>query len=382
MALVLAAFVVAAASGATRPRWTEIPTANFHQDAVVWSSGRVWFLKSTGTGGFRIRSARAAGGRLSDWKTATPTLGRGGWGFLKSSIRDHVVFTTTTGGAAASVLTVRLMPNGQLGAPAALEGAAPPASSTGASVVQLRDRAVRLNGISRGGFANALGVCCDIAGKVVGFGSLPASVYAHAVLGVDRGGRLWMAWASGRGGPRSQARMVELDPTILKVRGQIRTAPGFQGFVKIKALVCAETCRVVVEGTVGKGRNRATKIGSWAPGEAALTTMRVPQKAGCRGFSCGSVIDARDDGGKLTIAYSADGSQLGYTIGTARGDARGRNLRRVSSIRQPAQLGSFARGMTLNSTPAGALGSDGFAAFAFYSSGRRAVLRVALLPVR
>ncbi len=318
---------------------------------------------------------------MTDWRTATPKLSRGDWVFLKSSVRDQLVFTSGRGGA-AQVLALGLMPNGQLGDPVALDGAAPPASSTGASVVQLRDRSVRLSGISRGGFATALGVCCDIAGKVVGFGSLPASVYAHALLGVDRGGRLWMAWASGRGGPRSQARIVELDPTILKVRGQTRMAPGFQGFVKIKALVCTETCRVVVEGTVGKGRNRATKIGSWAPGDAALTTIRVPQKAGCRGFSCGSVIDARDDGGRLAIAYSADGSQLGYTIGTARGDARGRNLRRVSSIRQPTQLGSFTRGMVLNSTPAGALGSDGFAAFAFYSSGRRAVLRVALLPVR
>jgi hypothetical protein len=382
-AITLAALVIASASAASKPRWTVIPTANFHSDAVLSSSGRVWFLKANGSGGFTITSARNSGGRLVDWKSAAPKLGRGGWIYLRSPGRD-LVFTTSAGGAAGPVVAVRLMPNGLLGDPAELGGGPPPSSSTGASAVQLRDRAVRLNGItsSRNEFAAVLGVCCDVAGRVVGYGSLPASVSALARLGVDRGGRLWLAWAPGRGGPRSQARIVELDPTSLKARGQPRIAPGFEGFVKIRALVCTDTCRLVLEGTTGQGRNRTTKLGTWAPGDAALTTIRVPHKPGCRGYNCGGLIDAQDDGGRLAIAYWSDGGQLGYTIGTARADGRGRNVRRVSSIREPARLGSFARGVVLESTPAGALGSDGFAALAFYSGGRRAVLRVALLPVR
>lgn len=49
-------------------------------------------------------------------------------------------------------------------------------------------------------------------------GTLPASAFAIARLGVDRGGRLWMAWAPGRAGKKSQARIVELDPATLKAR--------------------------------------------------------------------------------------------------------------------------------------------------------------------
>lgn len=378
-ALAITAIVVASAAAAPKPRWLSIPVANSHSDAVLLSAGRLWFLKSTSTGGFTVRSARVAGGRLADWRTATPKLGGRGWLYLRGFDRD-LVFTTASGGPTAQIVAVRLLPSGLLGDPTSLGGAPAPQSSTGASAVQLRDRAVRLNGItsSRNEFATILGVCCDAAGKVVGYGSLPAAVNVQALLGIDRGGRLWLAWASGRGGPRSQARIAELDPTTLKVRGQPRMAPGFSGFVKIRALVCTDVCRLLLEGSVG----RSTRLASWAPGEGAATRIRVPHRATCPPGRCGGVIGARADGGTLVVAYSADESQLGYTIGTARADARGRGLRRVSSIRLPAQLGSFSRGVFLDSSPHGALGSDGFAALAFYSSGRRAVFRVALLPVR
>jgi hypothetical protein len=377
-AAAIAIAAVVGSSAAAAPRWVVIPpgTADFH-DTAVSSVGRLWFLRPTSTGGYTVRSARLAGGRLVDWKRASSDLGRGNWVYLSGSDRDLIF--TTTGGATAPMLAVRLQPNGQLGDPVALGGAATP-SASGGHFAQLRDRAVRLHGVTRSSneFVPVLGVCCDVAGKVVGLGSLPASVGALALLGVDRAGRLWIAWASGRGGPRSQARMVELDPATLRPRGQPRMAPGFRGFVKIRALVCTDVCRVLVEGTVG----RATKVASWAPGEARSTTMRVPHRARCSPYNCGGVIDARADGGRLNVAYWSDASQLGYTIGTARADANGRNLRRVSSIRLPAQLGPFGRALFLDSRPAGALGSDGFAALAFYSNGRRSSFRVALLPIR
>jgi hypothetical protein len=377
-AFAIAAAVGASAAAAPQPRWMAIPTVLAHHEGVRLSAGRLWFLRPTGRGGYTVRSARLTGGRLVDWKTATPKLGRGSWLPLKASGSD--LLFTSTGAHTAPVLAVKLMPNGLLGDPTELAGSPAPQSSTGSLAVQLRDRVVRLVGISssRDEFVSVLGVCCDAGGKVAGFGSLPASTYAHALLGVDRGGRLWLAWAPGRGGRKSQARMVELDPTTLKARGQLRMAPGFRGFVKVRALVCTDVCRLVLEGKVG----RATRIASWAPSDGGATTIRVPHRAKCPPWNCGGVIDARDDRGRLVIAYWADASQLGYTIGTARADARGRHLRRVASIREPARLGSFARGLFLNSVPAGGLSSDGFAAVALYTSGSRAALRVALLPIR
>jgi hypothetical protein len=379
-AIALAAVVGASAAGAApQPRWISVPKTLAHPESVFLSAGRLWFLRQTGNGGYTLRSAKRAGARFADWKTATPKLARGSWSSQRGSGTD-LWFVATGGKSDGSVVAVRLLPTGQVGDPIEVAGAPAPQSSTGGSAVQLRDRVVRLVGISKsgGGFVSVLGACCDAAGKVVGFGSLPASTYARALLGVDRGGRLWLAWAPGRGGLKSQARMVELDPTTLKARGQVRMAPGFRGFVKIRALVCTDVCRLVVEGLVGRGMRPA----SWAPSDGAATTIRPPHRAKCQPSSCGGVIDARDDKGRLAVAYWADASQQGYTIGTALGDARGRRLRRVASIREPAQLGSFDRGVFLDSVPAGGLSSDGFAAFALYTGRSRAVLRVALLPIR
>jgi hypothetical protein len=374
-----AILATAAAGAAPQARWIEVPTARTHHSTVLLSASRVWFLRPTSTGGYTATSARQAGARLVGWKTVSVGLGRGSWALIRGFDGD-LRFANSARTADVAAVAVRLLASGEVGTPVALGGAPPRRSSTGSEAVQLPDRVVRLTGVTSSGnqFVPVLAVCCDPGGKIVGLGSLPASTGALALLGVDRSGRLWLAWASGRAGPRSEARMVELDPTTLRPRGQPRAAPGYRGFVKIRALVCTDVCRVVIEGGLGRRLSR----GSWAPSERAVTTIRLPQRLRCQFGSCGGVIDARDDEGRISFAYYADASQTGYTIGTARSDSRGRNLRRVASIRLPARLGSFERGVSLDSTPAGGLSSEGFAAYAFYSSGRRSVVRVALLRVR
>lgn len=358
---IVAGLVVGAASAAP-PRWQVVPGANPHNEAVVWASGRLWFLTSNANGAYRLRSARVTGSRLSDWSTATPRLGRGSWTYLRAPGND-LVFTSGTG-AEGSLVSVRLMPNGTLGDPVDVGGAPASRSSMGASFARLPDRAVRITGVSssREEFAAHIAVCCDVDGKVSNFQRFQGSSNALGRLGVDRNGRLWLAWVPGRLGVRQQVRVVELDPQTLKARGEPRVVPGFRGFLTLRAMVCTDTCRVFLEGRGG----RAMKVASWAPGEAGSTPIGVR-----------SLIDVRDTRGGVAFAYSAAAGQSGYTIGTARADSRGRSLRRVSSIREPSILGAAV----LASIPFGAMGPDRFAAIAVYT-GARATVRIAFLPLR
>lgn len=371
----LVAALVVSAAAAAPPRWQVVPGASAHNEAVVWESGRLWFLSATANGRYSVRSARVANRRLSDWKKAVPKLEGGDWVYRSAPGRD-LVFTTMAKGADAPLVAVRLMPNGTLGDPVEVGGAPPPRSSSGATFAQLRDRAVRITGVtsSRGGFAEHIAVCCDVNGKVSNFQSFPGTSNALGRLGVDRTGRLWLAWVPGRQGVKQQVRVVELDPATLKARGQPKVVPGFRGFLTLRAMVCTTICRVFVEGLAG----RARKVASWAAGEARATTIRIPQKGACPSGGCAGLIDARAADGGLAIAYAASASQFGYTIGTARADSRGRSLRRVSSIAQPATIGPPARVQNLSSVPFGAMGPGGFAAIAVYT-GSRTTVRVAFL---
>lgn len=373
----LAAVVVAAAAAAA-PRWHVISGASVDNEAVIWESGRLWFLNSTGNGRYILRSAGVARGRLSGWKQAAPKLEPGGWVYRRSQGRD-LVFASSATGANARLVAVRLMPNGTLGDPVDVGGAPMPPSSTAATFAQLRDRAVLITGVtsSRSEFAGHIAVCCDVNGKVANFQRFPGSRNAMGRLGVDHKGRLWMAWVPGRQGVKQRVRVVELEPDTLKARGQPMVVPGFGGFLTLRAMICTDVCRVFLEGLAARGK----KVGSWAPGERTLTSIRIPQRTRCPSGSCAGLIDARAAGTGLALAYSADASQSGYTIGTARADSRGRLLRRVSSIREPSSLGPIERSLVLSSIPFGAMGPDGFAAIAAYSGSGRPIVRVAFLPL-
>jgi hypothetical protein len=378
-----AGLVVACAVGVTTlaaaaPRWQVVPGANVDNEAVVWSAGRFWFLTHARNGDYVVRSGRVSGGRFSGWKNAKPALGPGNWVYQTGPAGSLYFTTSGTGGQVPQLVGVKLLANGELGIPAEPGGAATPKSSAGADVVQLSDRAVHVVGLP--GSPPRLGVCCDANGKASDLVALiPPSTAPIAELGLDRRGRLWLAWMPGRQGRKQQARIVELDPATLKPRGQAGTVPGFRGFASVRALVCFDSCRLVAEGLAG----RTMKTVSWARGDRAPTVLKLPMAgAKCSGFACASVIDARPVGDRLVVAYSVAQGEQGFVIATARGDKRGAGLRRIGSIREPARLGPFVSGMTLNSIPFGAFGPDTFGPVAVYSSGSRAVVRVASLRAR
>jgi hypothetical protein len=372
--ILVVVLVGAAAAAAPAPRWQVVPGGQADNEAVLWSAGRLWFVTHGRGGAYVVRSGRLSKGRLSDWKTARPALPAGSWVYQSGPGRD-LLFTMSGAAAGSPLLAFRLMPNGALGAPAPLGGAPVPDSSGGSQVIQLADRAVRLVGIPgrRNEPIPHLGACCDIGGAPVDLAPfIPPNSAARALLGVDRGGRVWLAWVPGRQGRKQQAQLVELYPATLKPRGRPAAVPGFRGFASIRALVCADTCRVLVEGMAGRG----TRAVLWGVGEnVRVIAPRAKKK--CADAACGGVIDARQVRGHLLVAYWSDPNELELTVGVARGDARGRRLKPVRSVVEPRRLG----GATLSSMPFGAFGADGFAAVAVYS-GSRTVVRAAVLRAR
>jgi hypothetical protein len=371
--LLVAVLIGANAAAAPAPRWQVVPGAQVENEAVLWSAGRLWFLSQGRGGAYIVRSGRVTKGRLGDWKTARPALPAGSWVYQSGPGKD-LLFTTPGAAAGSPLVAFRLMPNGSLGPPAALGGDRVPDSSGGSQVIQLADRAVRLVAIQgrRNERASHLGACCDVGGAPVDFASfIPPSSDARGLLGIDRRGRVWLAWVSERQGKKQQAELVELYPATLKPNGRPAAVPGLRGSVSIRSLVCADRCRVLAEGMAGRGMRAVL----WGVGERPMPIAPRAKKK-CAEAACGTVIDARQARGHLLVAYWADAS--GLTVGVARADARGRNLKRVRSVVQPRRLANA----TLSSMPFGAFGADGFAAVAAYSGGSRVVVRVAILRAR
>jgi hypothetical protein len=267
---------------------------------------------------------------------------------------------------------VELLPNGKLAKPRPLVGAPPPAVSSGSAVIRLPDRPVQLVGVDRGALATDTGACCDLEGKAVNYrGFIPT--YASAMLGLDRRGRVWLAWIPSR--KNQKAGIVELDPETLLARSKPSTMPGQLNYAGIarpfKALVCSDVCRLVVTGfTPGGGSGDF----SWAPGETALTRLRTPAN--------GTIEAAQlDSAGRLMAAYwYKQGNAV--RIGLARGNARGSSLRQVSSIEQPQTLPNVHRGEhpSLGTRiGVGAFGPQGYAIFAGYTTYYTVTMRAAIL---
>lgn len=365
MRLLLAALAIAAvaasAAAAPQPSWQNVPSATLHSQALVWASGRLWFVKGLDNGGFQLISGRRQGGRLVDWKTAKPALADG-WNYL-GQLGSKIVFAGSAR-ADAQVVAFLLLPTGQVGPAGAVGGAPTPPSSGGSEILQLPDRAVRFVAIDTSReFVTAIGACCAADGSVATYTSfIKPGARPRGLLGLDRRGRLWLAWYTTLPQRRGEAGIVELDPVTLQPRGEKSMAPGLaRGFVSIHALVCTDACRLLVSGLASGGFVDLF----WGPAEGA-TRLRPP--GGCRS-PCS--IDAREDRGRLLLAH------LGGTgaITLARGDARGRNLRTVSAVVRPTQLG----GAPLSTIPFGAFGPGVYATVAAYT-GARTTVRVALLP--
>lgn len=373
--LLFAVLIGANAAAAPAPRWQVVPGGQADNEAVLWTAGRLWFLTKGRGGAYTVRSGRVRKGRLGDWRTARPALPAGSWVYQSGSGRD-LLFTTSGAAAGSPLLAFRPMSNGTLGPPASLGGAPVPESSGGSQVIQLTDRAIRLVAIQgrRNEPAPHLGACCDVGGAPVDFASfIPANSAPRGLLGVDRRGRVWLAWVSARRGDKQQAELVELYPATLKPNGRPSKVPGLRGFVNIRSLVCTDRCRVLAEGMAGRGARAVL----WGLGERPMAIAPKAKKK-CADAVCATVIDARQARGHLLVAYWADPSQVALTVGVARADARGRHLTRIRSVVQPRRL----RNASLNSMPFGAFGADGFAAVAVYSRGSRAVARVAILRAR
>jgi hypothetical protein len=364
------------ATPAAAPAWQTVPGAGHEDGANVWAAGRLWFFSNQSTGGpFVIRSARVANGRLSGWVTsslaavsARPVYALLGDDLVfQQRLRDPNGFPVLQG--------VKLLASGRVGDPVDLGGGTPTSSSFarffGMRVVRVRDRVVQLVGIPHGaGFAQDVGACCDPDGKAVNYRGFFSS-HSYTALGVDRHGRVWLAWSDPN--YRRPAGMVELDPSTLQPLGKPALVPKLT-FSGVGDLVCGDRCRLVMFGAWKPRRDRSW---SWAPGESVPTPIHQPTSAGSAG-----IIGARDSGGRLVVAYYSSDSHGGLGVAVARGNARGSGMRAVSStIAVPQALGTRDRPDSLINT-GGTFGPTFFAAVTVYESGGggKGYVRVAILP--
>jgi hypothetical protein len=387
--LIAAAVLVGVLAGASAaavaaPRWETVPVTKADDHFAVLAAGRVWFFNNgtADTGRFITKSARVVKGGLSSWVTGT-LGGTKGW-VNAGLLGQDLIFSANQAGLGNKLWAVALRPDGTLGKPRDVLGAPTPASSGSSPVVRLRDRPVELVDACDYGVPCPgnnplphLGACCDVGGNVSDLSSIaPPSTSPVATLGLDRRGRLWLAWTPYVIKNGNRANVVELDTKTLEPRGKPLAAPSSLSVFSIVDLACTDICRLVMEGA---SRSIAARNFSWAPGERSPTPISPPGK------EPGGVIGVRADGNRLLAAYSAGSPDHGnLAVRVARGDKRGRNLRLVSSIAIPPTIGSFANGENLTIGPVGTFGSGGFAAVAVYeqfSGGNKVLVRVAILPL-
>jgi hypothetical protein len=378
------AVTVGSAAGAA-PRWQPVPGISADDRVVVWASGRAWFMNN-GTAAsdrFATKSARIAGGRLTGWVT-TSRAGMRGWTNLGLE-RDELVFATSTPrpGSPAPFRSIRLLPNGKLGAPEEIRGAAPAAYSSAVAVIRLPDHRLvygvdacryRPSGSCGNERVPHLGLCCSVSGAAMDYAALaPPATAPSSVTGLDRQGRIWLAWTQARGNKPPQ--VVQIDPATLEPRGAPSAAPGSLLAAKIVDLACSETCRLVLTGATRGTRDTSF---TWAPGERSLTPIRVP---GARAI----VVAARPGPGRLDLAFNfTPRASDGRALGVGRGDARGARVRLGSSIAIPQTLGPFERGIQLTLEPMGSFGPGGFVASAVWENfgTGRAHVQAAVLSLR
>jgi hypothetical protein len=375
-----AALVRTSAAYAPAPQWQRVPGLK-EFSVPVWVAGRLWFFTTSNPHGYwsTDRSAPIRNGRLGAWTTAPQTIvGEVGWTYL-GLLGDQLVFQQ--GGdidvTKWRLVGVDLLPNGKVGKPVEISGGAPPPkSSQGATFVRLPDRTVQIVGIHnrRHEMYPDPGACCDINGQPVNYASLTGWVPRYLGLGLDRQGRLWLAWGERKPRPPSIVRIVQLDTATLKPIGAPAAIPRLPGG-NVKALICADTCRLLRWGLDARGR---PGVVLWGPGDSAATLIRPPVKPACT--VCDPILDARDVDGHLIVAYLGAGARSSYTVGLARGDALGRHLRVVGSVSVPFSL-AIRTPILLTGFPTGVLSPDGFAAVAYYETRNWPLLRVAVLPL-
>ncbi len=232
-------------------------------------------------------------------------------------------------------------------------------------------------------------MCCDEAGAPRELTSLITRIVSEPprghVLGVDAQGRLWLAWYDGRGD--NEVRIVQLDPSTLAPRTRTalvapvpRVMPPALSTDQL-ALACTTTCRLVLAASVPLSSGGfGTRLVTWAPGERSPTTLELGLKPDKQGhYRHPALLAAGTRGGRLAVAYSYGSADYGTTLNVAVGDARGRHLRTVGSIEQPAR----SRGVQMYSFHGGAFTPSGFVFAQMYSNyGTKGHVLATVVPTR
>jgi hypothetical protein len=367
------------AIGAAKPTWQTTPIG-VDERGTVFGAGRVWFYSEVDSGNFRTKSARVSGGKLSGWTTATLPGSRS---LNVAGVDSQELVFSTPGG---ELQAVKLLPNGRFGPRRAFDtGGPPPAYSTGSSFARLSDRVVQLVNYCDylkppqkecRNFEYRAGACCTEDGEAVVYASfVKFSPFGPPRLGLDRRGRLWLAWTGAR--QEHPAGMVQLDTKTLEPQGKPTMTPGSFVYMKAIELVCSDACRLIVQ-AFKRGVRTQNPNYTWAPSDRSLTPMRLPRDS--------RVFAARSGAGRLELAFNFSAGPPARTVGmvgAGRSDPKGRNVRLTSSLEVPRMLGTFAQGSLLTIEPRnGAFGPSGFITTAVYEKRGRGTVRAAVLALR
>ena len=138
----------------------------------------------------------------------------------------------------------------------------------------------------------------------------------HPAVGADTAGRVWVAWYSNASG-HIGIELQQVDPGTAAPTGTpelvpLSQSPTNNGFHL--SLVCAGVCRVVYESQTSP--TAAYRISSWAPGDAAPTTVSTSS-----GITLGTPLTAAATGdGRLWVAwYEGSAGRYVAELGDARG---------------------------------------------------------------
>jgi hypothetical protein len=353
---------------------------------VAWASGRAWFVVGS-EAKLIVTSARVRGSSLASFATSQVPANLGWYPIVLGSDVLYSATSTTTGVAP-------LLANGKVGR-AGTADPDPLAQKLGApkAAIRVGERTVWAiaGGESSGGinYKPTLWVCCDEAGEARDLTSLITQIVREParghVLGLDEQGRLWLAWYDGRGD--NEVRIVQLDPTTLapKTRKALVAPvprvlqPGLS--TEPLALVCTTTCRLVLTQAVSLSSGGfGTRLVTWAPGERTPTALELGLRRDPEGYyRHPALLEAGSRGGRLEVAYSYGSPDRGPTLNVAVGDARGRRLRTVGSIQQPAR----SRGVQMYAFHAGAFTPSAFVFGQMYSNyGTKSHVLATVVPLR
>jgi hypothetical protein len=346
---VVAAAVVAVGAGVARgtaaapvaagakPKWLLVPgfwPSGSGTEVAGSAAGRAWigFTSAISTDGSDRRvtlgSLRSVGGRLSFGRATVHA-----WSPMLI-VGSNLVYHSTDAAAPHELRTAPLLANGGVGSPRAVpddpEKVAPQQYHPGvADGVQVGDRYVWvLTGFRSTGVTSFLWACCTGDGKLSDLSRFIDHKRDMRSLQLERDGkgRLWLAWLDVYFRKVWGAvKMVELDPVTLAPRtARPFVAPGPDAWLQPR-LVCADSCRVVVQDVGGD-------IFTWAPGERSATRMVAGSSTspaellaasfGPRGLEVAA--------GRFVQLHKPPWNV--EEISVVRGDARGSHARRLASV--------------------------------------------------